>query len=47
MHQGEFSSLQKKKTKTKKKFEEIAAGTAGQFDVGEWPVHFVEKGGFN
>lgn len=37
----------KKKRRQKEVFEEIAAGVAGQFDVGEWQVHFVEKGGFN
>lgn len=39
--------LEKKKRRQKEVFEEIAAGVAGQFDVGEWQVHFVEKGGFN
>lgn len=40
-------SWKKKKRRQKEVFEEIAAGVAGQFDVGEWQVHFVEKGGFN
>jgi hypothetical protein len=42
-----FFLFKKKKKKKKQKRRRNSLRRGWPFDVGEWQVHFVEKGGFN